>query len=193
MYERRVHIRVPVGVEGNYQPIGKLAVPKLGMTKDISLGGSRFASAERLEPGGKYLVALSLPKEGQITLTGVVVWSREAANSDQGGYEAGFCWANVDPHAQARLNSFLTDYTRVDSVVIFSGPPLKQPVNLVRAAALALIIFGILSVCGQMWLNQMQLVSENKYLRAALNLYQQHQMPSRPATRAPASTDTSTD
>ena len=160
MYERRVHIRVPVGVEGNYQPIGKLAAPNLGMTRDISLGGARFATSERLEPGKKFLVALNLPKEGSITVTGLVVWSREAGDSQQGAYEAGFCWTNVDPNTQVRLNRFLTDYTRVDSVVIFSGPPLKEPFSIFRALILALVIFGVINVWAQLWVNQLDLASE---------------------------------
>ena len=172
MYERRVHIRFPVGMEGNYQPAGKLAAPNLGMTRDISLGGSRFATSERLEPGQKFQVTLKLPQEGRVTLTGLVVWSRESRDADQGGYEAGLCWTNVDPQTQVRLNNFLTDYTRVDSLVVFSRPPSKQRVSLIRVVLLALVIFSIRVIWAHLWVNQLELTSERNYLRSVLSLYQ---------------------
>ena len=104
MYEKRVYIRVPVGIEGSYQPLTWLAAPRLGMTRDISLGGARFASSDRLEPGGKISLTLSLPKQGEVILTGTVIWSRMTEqDGGQVGYESGLCWLNVDAHAQARL------------------------------------------------------------------------------------------
>lgn len=177
MYEKRVHIRVPVGVEGSYQPTTRLAAPRLGMTRDISLGGARFVSPERLEPGGKISLTLSLPKEGEITLTGVVVWSRlMQQGSSQVGYESGLCWQNVDARAQARLNSFLTEYTRSDGAVIVSN-------NLQTGFQISwtrVLIFGLgaavaAGLAATVWVKLLDLSSENQSLKNAVGSYQ-HQI-----------------
>ena len=169
MYERRVHIRVPVGVEGSYQPITRLAAPHLGMTRDISLGGARFVSNERLEPGGEISLTLSLPKEGDVTLTGVVVWSRlTEQGGGQVGYESGLCWQNIEAHAQARLNSFLTDYTRSEGAVIVSNRQPGFQISWTRV-----IVFGLgaalaAAVAATLWIRLLNLSSENRSLRTTI-------------------------
>ena len=178
MYEKRVHIRVPVGVEGSYQPTTRLAAPRLGMTRDISLGGARFVSTERLEPGGKISLTLSLPKEGEVILTGTVVWSRlTEQGGGQVGYESGLCWQNVDAHAQARLNSFLTDYTRSDGAVIISNIQPGIQIPWTRAAIFALVAAAIAGTVATAWIKVRYLSEENKSLRAAVSSYQ-HQIES---------------
>ena len=175
MYEKRVHIRVPVGIEGSYQPTTRLAAPRLGMTRDISLGGARFASSDRLEPGDKISLSLSLPKEGEMVLTGVVVWSRIGEQrAGQAAYESGLCWENVDAHAQARLNSFLTDYTRSDgSTVIVSSAQAASPLSWYpRAIAAGLGASLLLWGAAVVWLRIHDLNSETRSLRAAVQLYQ---------------------
>ena len=177
MYEKRIHIRVPVGLEGSYQPVARLAPPRLGMTRDISLGGARFVSTERMEPGSKISMTLSMPKEGEVGITGLVVWSRLA---DQGGrqtaFESGLCWQNVDARAQARLNSFLTDYTRTDeTAVVVSNLPSGLLVSWPRTIALgvgaAVLLIFFLSIL--LKLGEVQ--SENQSLKRAIQLYQ-HQI-----------------
>ena len=175
MYEKRVHIRVPVGLEGSYQPIARLAPPRMGMTRDVSLGGARFVSTERMEPSSKISMVLSMPKEGELGVTGLVVWSRPAdQGTGQMAYESGLCWENVDARAQARLNSFLTDYTRTDeaSVVISSLPPgllVSWPRTLAFGIGVALLLVFLLSVL--LRLNELR--SENGSLRWAIESYQQ--------------------
>ena len=175
MYEKRIHIRVPVGIEGSYQPVTRLAAPRLGMTRDISLGGARFASAERLEPGGKISLTLSLPKQGEVVLTGVVVWSRMTEQeAGQIGYESGLCWQNVDAHAQARLNSFLTDYTRSDSAaVIISRVQPNRVISWSRALAFGLAATLMAAMAAAIVLRTFNLQSENESLRNVVRSYQQ--------------------
>ena len=169
MYEKRVHIRVPVGVEGNYQPTTRLAAPRLGMTRDISLGGARFVSNERLEPGGKISLTLSLPKEGEISLTGVVVWSRlTEQGGGQVGYESGLCWQNVEAHAQARLNSFLTDYTRSDGAVVVSNRQPGLQISWTRTVAFGLAAAVVAGVAATLWIKLLNLSSENRSLRTTI-------------------------
>ena len=64
MYEKRIYIRVPVGIEGSYQQVSSLSAPRLGITRDVSLGCARFSCSERLEPGSKVALTLDLPEEG---------------------------------------------------------------------------------------------------------------------------------
>ena len=174
MYEKRVHIRVPVGIEGSYQPITRLAAPRLGITKDISLGGARFSSADRMEPGAKVSMVLALPKQGEVTLTGLVVWSRMAQpQPGEVGYEAGLCWENVDAHAQARLNSFLTDFTHFDEPVIITSGPEKISVNWPRTVAFGVGAAIVLGAAALLWLKQYALTAENQSLQTAIQSYQQ--------------------
>jgi hypothetical protein len=143
------------------------------MTRDISLGGARFVSPERLEPGGKISLTLSLPKEGEVTLTGVVVWSR-LTEQDRGqvGYESGLCWQNVDAPAQARLNSFLTDYTRSDGVVIVSNLRSGSQISWTRVVAFGLGAAVAAGVVATVWVKILNLSSENRSLKSAVQSYQ---------------------
>ncbi len=173
MYEKRVHIRVPVGAEGSYRPTTRLAAPRLGMTRDISLGGARLVCTERLDPGGKISLTLSLPKEGEVTLTGVVVWSRlTEQGGGQVGYESGLCWQNVDAHAQARLNSFLTDYTRSDGAVIVPNLRLSFQIPWTRLIALGLGAAVAAGVAATVWVKVLNLSSENRSLKSVVLSYQ---------------------
>lgn len=172
MYEKRVHIRVPVGVEGSYQPTTRLAAPRLGMTRDISLGGARFVCPERLEPGGKISLTLSLPREGEVTLTGVVVWSRlTEQGGGQVGYESGLCWQNVDVRAQARLNSFLTEYTRSDGAVIVSNMQPGFQISWTRVVAFGLGAAVAAGVVATVWVKILDLSSENQSLKTMVSSY----------------------
>jgi hypothetical protein len=142
------------------------------MTRDISLGGARFASTERLEPGGKISLTLSLPKEGEVVLTGVVVWSRMTEqDGGQVGYESGLCWQNVDARAQARLNSFLTDYTRSDSAVIVSRVQPSRLISWPRAVAFGLAAALLAGMAAAIGLRIFDLQSENQSLKNAAQSY----------------------
>lgn len=175
MYERRVHIRVPVGVEGSYHPVDRLASPQVGITRDLSMGGSRFASQERLEPGRKVSVVLNLPRQGQVTLTGLVVWCREADQPGQINFESGLQWSNLDSDVQNRLNRFLTEYTRGESVVIVSGPPVSKPISWMTALTIGVLLFAVLAVWLKMWIQQSELATENRALKASIKVYQDHE------------------
>lgn len=166
MYEKRVHIRIPTGIEGSYQPVTRLAIPRTGITRDISQGGVRFASMDRLEPGEKISLVLSLPEQGDVALTGMVVWSRMQNEGVRGaGYEAGLSWQNVDAHAQARLNSFLINHARPEPVIITSGPAAPQ-FSWVRVGLFAAIVSFLLWTAAAAYLALYQLRSENRALQS---------------------------
>ena len=173
MYEKRVHIRVPVGIEGSYHPVTRLAVPRLGITQDLSLGGARFASIERLEPGDKISMSLTLPKQGEITLTGLVVWSRIGEQKAGGvGYEAGLSWENIDAPVQARLNSFLTEYTRYEQPVIVTSGPAASQFSWLRAVAFGVAAYFVISAAAFILLTLQNSSSENRSLKTAIQSYQ---------------------
>ena len=82
----------------------------------------------------------------------------------------------------------------MSQVRVLAGEPIHSLVKLTRERRAASgAIFGFFSIWGRMWLNQMELSSECKYLRAALKLYQQHQMLSAGGSPAAESTDASTE
>ena len=131
MRERRAYIRVPVGLEATYQIVQEMGPPRLGLSVDLSAGGMRLHQPERLTPGHEVSLSAILPRAGQVTLRGIIVWSREAVNG-RGGHQAGIRWIEVSPAAQARLNAFLTEYTRssgpaVSSIELLTPAPINWP------------------------------------------------------------------
>lgn len=172
MNERRTHIRVPVGVEGTYQLLGSLVGPRLGMTQDISLGGLRISSTDRMQPGDKVAINLGLPKEGQVSMTGVVVWSRQSAEAGQANYEAGLRWLEVDVHTQARLNSFITDFTRSRSSSITTRDIIiTPPIQWARAIILAAAVFTVLWIVFSFWQERLRLRAQVESLQAVSENY----------------------
>lgn len=174
MDERRTTIRVPAGVEGTYQVLQRATPPRLGVTEDLSPGGMRFACPDLLYPGDNVAVKLNFPNEGTVALTGVVRWSREFVNSNQEGCEAGLLWTEIDPHAQARLNAFLSDRTQTETAVLFSKPQLPVLIRWPLAITTGLVIASGLLFCGWVWFRQSMLSHENNILHALVRVYQDH-------------------
>ena len=174
MFERRAHIRIPVGLHGRYQLARKMGSPRLGLTQDVSLGGMQLACTEQLEPGERIAIDLPLPKEGEVGLTGVVLWSRKSQG--MGGYEVGLRWTGLEPSAQARLNSFITGYTRpragdFTSAVVDQEPPVSWP----RTLALALFLSTALLVGANLWFSWQEMKAQDRVLQqsiASQELYQ---------------------
>ena len=148
MRERRTYIRFPVGLEAIYQIIQEMGPPRLGMTTDLSLGGARLSQPETLTPGHEVNVTITLPKEGKITLKGVVVWCREVAN-DQIEHQAGVRWVEINPTSQARLNAFLNDrFLAGPQVVLVESPPPSQAAGRRRLLLFAIAGFILLALVG---------------------------------------------
>lgn len=175
MNERRVHLRVPVGLEGTYQLLGDLSGPRLGMTEDVSLGGLRLSSADRLQPGDSVAITLKFPEQGQVSVTGVVVWSREFDESGQRNFESGLRWTEIDAHAKARLNAFVTEYTRGglrSFATTFAGITLLSPVRWQLAVGTGLALFAIGMLLFSQWMEHRRLLTEAQSLRQAVGFYQ---------------------
>lgn len=172
MFERRTHIRIPVGLQGRYHLAQKMASLRLGLTQDISLGGMRMACTERIDPGERIAVDLPLPREGEVGLTGVVLWSRKS-EAVPGGYEVGLRWAGADPAAQARLSSYISQYTRAQSSQVTIGLAQPEPfVSWPRTIAAALFLSALLLVGAQIWLSWYEMSLESRSLQYALTSQQ---------------------
>lgn len=174
MNERRAYIRVPVGTEGTYQRLGDLSGPHLALTEDISLGGLRLSSSDRLQPGDKVSVALKLPEQGEVDVTGVVVWSRESQQASQRNFEAGLQWSDMNVYAQARINAFVTEYTRsrsyeISSSGFVSAEPARWRFSFVVTAALFLVVVFLVA-----WaVERHQLLTQTQSLQQTIGFYQE--------------------
>ncbi len=171
MQERRVFVRIPVGIDLTYQVKEGLTPPRLGLTEDLSLGGMRFRPLERMEAGQRISVTLDFPKQGKAILHGLVVWSREVP-IQAGGYQAGVRWDDIPPADQARLNAFVVEHMRPRSSLNLSASPARG-INLRRAILLSLLGFLLIMVGARLWVNQTQSQREAESLRAAAQTYEE--------------------
>lgn len=172
MFERRSQIRIPVGLHGRYLLARKMAAPRLGLTQDISLGGMQMACLERLEPGERVAIDLPLPREGEVGLTGVVLWSRKS-DATPGSYEVGMKWAGLDPADQARLNSYISSYTRARSAPVIAAVAQPEPlISWPRTLGLAFVLSAVLLIGAQLWIISYEMALENRSLRSALHAQQ---------------------
>lgn len=144
MHERRAFVRIPLGLETTYQVIGEAALPRLGLSEDLSLGGLRLSEPELLEPGSGISMNMTLPVQGPMVLRGMVAWCRPVGsngNRRNGHYRAGIRWLEIHPGAQARLNAFLTERTHSQAVAV----PLPKPPHGVHLFWWRIIGLGVLA------------------------------------------------
>lgn len=169
MFERRTHIRIPVGLHGRYQQADKMAGARLGLTQNVSMGGLQMACLERLEPGDPVAVDLPLPREGEVGLTGVVVWARKSEGTS-GGFEVGMKWTALDPSAQARLSAYINSYNRArpEAVTVEHVCRRTSLVSWPRTIGLAVLLSGILLIALELWISAYEMSLENRALRSNL-------------------------
>ncbi len=173
--EQRKFVRVPAGIEAEYRSLALLTPPKLGLTRDISLGGMRFAAPEKLSPGELIGVSLELASNGTISMTGEVLWTRQVYNGDSMGYESGVCWSKMDKEEASRLNEFVSGFadsnltpTMVSTTLIPEEPLVVWP----RALAIAFGAFALIASIAGLWLNQVNLEQELKGAKFAISSYE---------------------
>lgn len=78
MEERRSYVRLDISVDVKYKIIPKNEPVMSGTTSDISAGGFRFFSKDKLEPGTKLNLEIVLPdQEKPVMAKGEVVWAEE--------------------------------------------------------------------------------------------------------------------
>lgn len=172
MRERRSTIRIPVGVEGTYELAKGLGGPRLALSQDISQGGMRLVSAERLQPGDRIQISVQLPIQGPITMLGTVVWARETSQAGQTGYECGLRWTDLNPPSQARLNAFITGQARLDLTPSADfTPTLSSTIHWPRVAFVSFVVGGLITVIALYWLEWYRMTSEVRTLRQQVGNY----------------------
>ena len=172
MKERRSTIRIPVGVEGTYELAKGLSGPRLALSQDISHGGMRLTSAERLQPGDRIQISVQLPIQGPVTMQGTIIWSRETSRAGQTGYDCGLRWTDVNPPSQARLNAFITGQARIDLTPSDFTPPLSSAIRWPRVAFVSFVVGGLITVVALYWLEWYRMSSEVRTLRQQVGSYQ---------------------
>ena len=173
MQERRVFVRIPVGIDLTYQVKEGLTPPRLGISEDLSLGGMRFRPLERLEAGQRVAVTLDFPKLGKAVLNGLVVWSRDLLGNAP-GYQAGLRWDEISPSDQTRLNAFIVEHARPKpSSEITAFGPAQTPLNWSRIAALSALGFLLWLAIARIWTNETRFRMEIDSLRLANQVYEE--------------------
>ena len=143
--ERRSCVRIPIGLETTYKVSGAL-LPQLAMSTDLSLEGMRLSQINRLEPGQQVVLTFTLPDQGEIILSGKVVWSREVKTNAEKGCQAGVRWLEPNPETRARLNAFYVD--RLQNVTSTETFPIEvsPSTTLLRIVGIAFIGSAVLLV-----------------------------------------------
>ena len=172
MFERRAHVRIAGGLHGRYLLARKMDSPRLGFTQDISMGGMQMACQERLEPGERVAIDLPLLREGEVGLTGVILWSRKS-DATSGSYEVGMKWAGLDPAVQARLSSYINSYTRVRSTPAMAAVIHREPViSWPRTIGLAVFLAASLLAAAELWISSYEMSLGNRAFRSTLSAQQ---------------------
>ena len=145
MRERRGFVRVPLGLEVRYQSSEE---SMLGMSIDLSRDGMRMSQPDRLEVGRELWVNLALPTHGEVSFRGIVIWCGKKEGREQGLYETGLRWVEMDQPVKARLNTFLDERIQPGESVFGIGshltgqviPSYAAPVNWWRRITLMVIL-----------------------------------------------------
>ncbi|MBI1952905.1 MAG: PilZ domain-containing protein [Candidatus Omnitrophica bacterium] len=173
MQERRVFVRIPVGIDLTYQVNEGLTPPRLGISEDLSLGGMRFRPLERLEAGQRIAVTLDFPKVGKAVLNGLVVWSRDLMGNSP-GYQAGLRWDEISPSDQTRLNAFIVEHARPkaspEAAALGKAP---ATLNWTRVAVLSAVSFLLWLAIARVWTNETRFRMEIDSLRLANRVYEE--------------------
>lgn len=136
------------------------------------MGGMQMSCTERLEPGERVSVDLPLPREGEVGLAGVVLWSRKSGETPA-SYEMGMRWAGLDPAVQQRLNSYINSYTRTRAAAVTAGIAHREPIiSWPRTLALAIFLSALLLIAAELGLSWYEMSLEGRSLRYTLDSQQ---------------------
>lgn len=148
--ERRACIRIPANVEAFYR-IAETGHPHARplLTQNLSMGGALLRQSENLVPGSSLAITLNFPSQGPVVLPGTVIHSKPVS-SEQGRFEVGVRWGEMNPIFKSRLNAYL-DYRIPIQETASSGPTHSgfkaaqgSAMLWVQLALFALIAFGVI-------------------------------------------------
>jgi c-di-GMP-binding flagellar brake protein YcgR len=107
--ERRKHPRVQAPVL--FRPAGAGSIYERRQPEDVSLGGLRVQTPERLEPGNRLDVELLLPDQWLVICPAEVVWvkgSQETPSPPRSEYVVGMKFVEMTPADRSHLVAVLS-------------------------------------------------------------------------------------
>ncbi|MBU4342554.1 MAG: PilZ domain-containing protein [Candidatus Omnitrophica bacterium] len=110
MREKRRFIRFDIALKVNYIVQKEPRAEKTGITKDVSAGGLQLLTEEKLEPGRKIAMKISIPEAlNPVHLNGIVLWSRESPYSKARAHGIGIEFAKIEEDNKNTFLKFLCD------------------------------------------------------------------------------------
>lgn len=110
MREKRRFIRFDITLKVAYIVQKEPRTEKFGITKDVSAQGIQLLTIEKLEPGDKVDLKVSVPKAlNPAHMKGVVVWSRESDISKNYPYSAGIDFWKIEEDNKNTFLKFLCE------------------------------------------------------------------------------------
>lgn len=110
MREKRRFIRFEIALKANYIVQKEKKIEKTGITKDVSAGGMRLLTEEKLETGSRLEFKIFIPEAlNPVHLNGVVLWSRERTSGNTPSYGAGIEFGQVEEDNKNTFLRFLCD------------------------------------------------------------------------------------
>lgn len=107
MREKRKFIRFDIPLKVNYILLSEPKIEKTGMTKDVSAGGMKLLTEEKLETGKRIEFKIFIPEAlNPAHLNGIVLWSKTvpAAAGKRLSYSAGIEFGSIE---EDNKNTFL--------------------------------------------------------------------------------------
>jgi c-di-GMP-binding flagellar brake protein YcgR len=111
MEERRKFIRLDSELNVNYNPIDNASEKKETISKDVSIGGIRVGLPDKISPGTRIRMEISLPNEMEkIAIVGEVIW--QLVQKPGGTIETGIKYIEMNPHDRNKLTNYLVNRLR---------------------------------------------------------------------------------
>lgn len=108
MREKRKFIRFEIALKVTYTIQKEPKMEKVGITKDVSAGGIKLLTEERLETGKKVDLKMFIPEAlNPAHLNGVVLWSRDNEEGKKPSYCAGIEFGRIEEDNKSTFLRFL--------------------------------------------------------------------------------------
>lgn len=112
MKEKRVYVRVDEPVLVKYKLLDEPNVEARSVSDDISEGGLRFPTNERLRPGSPVELEINIPSDSMPLFgQGIIVWQHKFdLETGKWRFEIGTKFTDMDSFDHKRLLHFLEDH-----------------------------------------------------------------------------------
>lgn len=108
MREKRRFIRFGVSLKVNYIIQKDPRAEKTGITKDVSAGGLRLLTEEKIEVGNRVELKIFIPEAlNPVHLNGTVLWSREETSGKDLRHCAGIEFGKIEEDNKSTFLRFL--------------------------------------------------------------------------------------